>query len=92
MLTTLAEPWKQQWLAEGRAEGEAEGMAEGMAEGEAKGKADALLRLLGSRFGPVPEPYRLRIAAADLDELDRLFDRALTATTLDAVFDETKRH
>jgi len=96
MLMTLAESWKQQWLAEGRAEGEAEGRAEGrakgMAKGEAKGKADALLRLLGSRFGPVPEPYRLRIAAADLDGLDRLFDRALTATTLDAVFDETKTH
>ena len=80
MLTTLVDSWKQQWRAEGRAEGKAEG------------KADALKRLLESQFGPIPEPYRLRIAAADLDELDRLFDRALTATTLDAVFDETKTH
>ncbi|HIJ61881.1 MAG TPA: hypothetical protein HPQ04_04240 [Rhodospirillaceae bacterium] len=76
MLTTLGESWKQQWLAEGKAEG----------------KADALQRLLDSRFGPVTETARSLIAAADLDRLDHLFDRALTATTLDAVFDESKTH
>lgn len=80
MLATRASEWKQQWLAEGKA------------EGEAKGKAEALTRLLESRFGPTPEPVSSRIAAAGIDELGRLFDRALVATTLDAVFDETKPH
>jgi hypothetical protein len=82
----------EQWKAEGMAEGKAEGKAEGMAEGRIEGKAAALMRLLERRFGPVPEAARAEVAAADLDTLDRLFDRALDASTLDAVFDDAMLH
>ncbi len=63
-----------------------------MAEGKAKGKAEALMRLLDRRFGPVPDTLRSQVAVADLVTLDRWFDRALDASTVDAVFSDAKLH
>ena len=59
--------------------------AEGQAEGESKAMRSALLRLLRVRF-PVELPGDLVAkveAMTDLDELNRWFDAALTATTLE---------
>jgi len=64
--------------------------AKGRAEGEAKGKAEALMRLLERRFGPIPDDLHSQVAGADLVTLDRWFDRALDASALDAVFGDAK--
>ena len=69
-----------------KAEGRAEGKAEGRTEGKAEGKAEALLRLLERRFRAVPDSRRHEIGTASLSELDRWFDRALDAASLEDVF------
>jgi len=63
----------------------AEGEAKGEAKGRAKGKADVLLKLLGLRFGDVPETSRARIEAAKPEQLDVWIERVLTAETLEQV-------
>ena len=60
------------------------------AEGEAKGKAEALMRLLERRFGPIPDDLHSQVASADLVALDRWFDRALDASALDVIFSDAK--
>lgn len=77
---------EQRLIAKGKAEGRAEGKAEGRAEGMAKAKAEVLLKLLGTRFGPLPSSSLTRIEHASLDELDRWVDRVLQAESLDEVF------
>ena len=62
---------------------------EWFAEGEAKGKTEALVRLLGKRFGDIPPRIQQVIASAALEDLDRWFDRALDAESLEAVFAPT---
>ncbi|MEV6199113.1 hypothetical protein AB0M64_03985 [Streptomyces sp. NPDC051771] len=57
-------------------------------EGQAKGKAEAVLRFLRARGIDVPEAVAERVTAVtDPDELDRLLDRAVTATTATELFD-----
>jgi predicted transposase YdaD len=87
MITTLGETWKREWLAEGRAEGEAVGRAEGEAVGKTKGIAEAVIRLLVKRFGPLPPPLQTRIQTAELQSLESWFDRAINAPDLSTVFD-----
>jgi hypothetical protein len=70
----------EQWKVEGRVEGKAEG------------KAEALMRLPERGFSSVPDINRAQVAGADVIALDRWFDRALDASTLDAVFDDGKLH
>jgi hypothetical protein len=78
--------------AEGKKLGEAEGKklgeAEGMRLGQAKGKADTLLRLLGHRYGEVPETLRNRVMAADAAQCDAWIDAVFYATPLTEVFGE----
>ncbi|MDR3514311.1 MAG: Rpn family recombination-promoting nuclease/putative transposase [Azospirillaceae bacterium] len=69
-----------------------EGVKQGLAQGEAKGKADALLRLLARRFGPVPDTARQQIAQADMSVLDDWFDAAVDAPDLDALFPRSSNH
>jgi predicted transposase YdaD len=65
----------------------AEGRVEGRAEGRVAAKAEAVLVLLGHRTGPVPQPVRDRVlATAEEPLLQRWFDRALTAASLEEVF------
>ncbi|WP_282694357.1 hypothetical protein [Streptomyces sp. CC208A] len=57
-------------------------------EGQAKGKAEAVLRFLRARGIDVPEAVAERVTAVtDPDELDRLLDRAVTATSAEELFD-----
>jgi hypothetical protein len=66
---------------------EARGEARGKALGEALGEARLLLRTLEKRGVAVDEATRARVTACtDTAVLDRWFDRALTATSLDEVF------
>jgi hypothetical protein len=61
----------------------AEGEAKGRAEGEAKGRAEVVLKLLALKFGPLDEATSASIGASSIDELDRIAERILTATSLD---------
>lgn len=58
-------------------------VAQGRAEGEAKGRAALVIRLLASRFGPLPQQVEVRVAEASVGELDEIGERLLTAQTLD---------
>ena len=51
-----------------------------------EGQRAMLLRLLGRRFGAVPEQIAARVAAATQQELERWCDRVLDAASLDDVF------
>ena len=104
LMDTIAETLRKQGKAEGKAEGLAagealgrekgkvEGLAEGLAEGEARGEAKSLMRLLVKRFGPLPEPVIEQIAAGSIEDLDRWFDAAITASSVEAVFGARRDH
>jgi hypothetical protein len=62
-----------------------EGPPEGDVEGRLERRRQTVLRLLDRRFGAVPEAVRHRVRVAGAPELDTLLDRALDASTLDAV-------
>ncbi|RMG09665.1 MAG: Rpn family recombination-promoting nuclease/putative transposase [Planctomycetota bacterium] len=58
-------------------------------EGALQGRREVLLRQLRIKFGrDLPEAALARVEAANLDELDRWFERVLTASNLDEVFAE----
>ena len=63
--------------------------AEGKAEGKLLGKLEFLIQLLGKRGFVLDDELRARIdRCTDEAQLQRWFDRALTATTAAAIFDE----
>ncbi len=67
-----------------------EGRDEGRVEGRVEGRAEDILRILAVRGVPVPDEARQRITACkDLAVLDVWFERAVTATTVDAVLAES---
>ncbi len=56
----------------------------GHKEGVLEGKQDTLLRLLATKFGPLPEKTVSRIRAIEtLLQLDRYLDRVLVAGSLE---------
>jgi hypothetical protein len=64
-----------------------QGIAEGEARGEARGKAEAILRLLDARhLIPSGEQRQQVTSCTDVLQLDRWFDRAVTAGTAAEVF------
>jgi Domain of unknown function (DUF4351) len=63
-----------------------EGFDKGLEKGSENGQRAMLLRLLGRRFGAVPEQITARVAAATQPELERWSDRLLDAASLDDVF------
>jgi hypothetical protein len=64
-----------------------QGIAEGEARGEAKGKAEAVLKLLDARhLVPSSEQRQQVTSCTDALQLDRWFDRAITAGTAAEVF------
>ena len=67
----------QKWLEQGRAEGEAKGLL--------AGERRVLLRQVELRFGPLPDDYQARIAAADSDTLLIWSQRVLSAQRLEEV-------
>ena len=61
----------------------AQGMMEGKVEGRAEGRVEMVLKLLVLRFGSASEADQTRIRSARDAELDAVFERILTATTLE---------
>lgn len=84
MISERIDTWKEEWKRQGAQEGRQEGRQEGLLQGQ----ADALLRLLARRFGPVPEQAASRVRAAGLPQLERWFDCAVDAASLEQVFTE----
>jgi predicted transposase YdaD len=64
-----------------------EGIAEGEARGKAEGKAEAVLKLLDARhLAPSTDQRQQVTSCTDTAQLDRWFDRAITAGTAAEVF------
>ena len=61
------------------------GRKAGRDEGLRAGACNALLKLLRTRFGALPDAAAARIQAADTSQLDLWIDRVLTAASLDDV-------
>ena len=65
----------------------AEGEALGEYRGKVEAKTEAILKILTKRGVSITEAHRERILeCSDLAELDRWFDRALTAVAIDELF------
>jgi hypothetical protein len=78
---------KNDFLDRLEAEAVAKGMAQGMAQGTASTKAESILRILAARHLAPTEAQRNQVSeCTDLGQLDRWFDRALTASTIEQVF------
>jgi hypothetical protein len=61
--------------------------AEGEARGEARGRAEALVQVLTVKFGSVPDSVSQTVHGAPSDQIQAWTARAVTAETLDQVFD-----
>lgn len=66
---------------------EARGEARGATRGKAEGRAEALIQILEVKFGLLPEDRSKEINEASSDQLREWTTRAVTASTLDEVFD-----
>jgi hypothetical protein len=64
-----------------------EGIKKGVKKGVQKGRIDTLRSLLAFKFHTLPATYEARLRGATSKELDRYFQRLLTAASLAAVFD-----
>ncbi len=63
-----------------------QGEKQGREQGEKHAKREAITKLLQSRFSAVPESVRNEInLIQSLEHLDSIFDKALTAETLDEI-------
>jgi hypothetical protein len=72
-----------------RAEGRTAGIDEGKAEGRTEGKLELLLKLLAQRGLVLDDDFRARVTACTNEaQIERWFDRALTATSVAVIFDE----
>jgi len=56
---------------------------EGKAEGLVEGRMEIVLKLLVSRFGPLPDRIQTRVRGAQAAQLDAVAERMLTAPTLE---------
>ena len=71
-------------------QGMEQGMEQGIAQGIAQGRARSLARLVQHRFGPLSAAVESRIAQASTDELDEWLDKVLDASSLEAMFGDTR--
>ena len=79
-IMTLAEKLREEGRQEMR------GLAEKLREeGVSEGQRKMLLKLLGLRFGPLPEEAEARVRAASTEELSRWAERVLRAESLEEV-------
>jgi hypothetical protein len=65
------------------AEGVKRGRVEGRLEGRQEGRAEIVRRLLTLKFGPLAPEADARICSASSDELDRIVEQSLSATTVE---------
>ena len=77
----------QEWIERGRIEGIRLGEARGESRGEARALAGSVVDILETRFGAVDVQVRERLAGMDAQGLRPLIRRALTAPSVDALFE-----
>jgi predicted transposase/invertase (TIGR01784 family) len=65
----------------------AEGEARGEARGRVEERAEILVEMLTTKFGPLPDSVPKTVHAASIDQMRAWTTRAVTAETLDEVFD-----
>ncbi|MBT8420553.1 MAG: hypothetical protein KJO08_06790, partial [Gammaproteobacteria bacterium] len=86
----IIEDARQDGREEGREEGLQRGLEQGLEQGlelgRGEGEAALLTRLLGYKFGTLPEAQKQRIENARSEELALWEQRVLNAKTLDEVF------
>ena len=75
--------WADRMRAEGHDKGHSEGRREGHREGRREGTRAILYRQIEQRFGHLPKETRNRIEALESDEILKIADRILTATSLE---------
>ena len=76
----------QRGIEQGMAQGIEQGMAQGIEHGETRAKQAALLKLLKHKFRSVPETMITQIQAIqDPAQLDAIFEKSLTAETLEDI-------
>lgn len=79
--------------ARGLVRGKVQGKVEGRAEGRAEGKAESVLKILTKRGLKLTTGQRRTIEdCTDLETLDRWFDLALTAGSVDELVGKTRRN
>ncbi|MEM6454679.1 MAG: Rpn family recombination-promoting nuclease/putative transposase [Acidobacteriota bacterium] len=99
MLGDRMKQWQDEWFEDGMQKGmqlgKAEGIQIGESRAEAKARADGLRMLRGlvaqqleARFGALTPDVHARVDAADTDQLQRWAVRFVTASSIDAVFDD----
>jgi predicted transposase YdaD len=71
---------------EGLEEGRSKGLAKGREQGVLEGRRSALLNVMNHRFGSVPSSVTRRVAALSRADLDRMFERVLSARSLTDLF------
>ena len=65
---------------------ETQGIEQGIEQGETRAKQEALIKLLRFRFDSVPESVTNQITLIQsLSRLDLLFEKVLTAQTIDEI-------
>lgn len=80
---TWADKLLKQGEEKGIKKGREQGLEQGREAGLLEGKREALLRQLGTKFGPLPEGTTTRIESIDsVSELDDYLERILTARSL----------
>jgi hypothetical protein len=77
---------RQEGIQLGRQEGVELGRQEGFEQGRRRGEAELLLRLLRSKFGPVPKKIQARLRNAQPEQLLEWGERLVKANSLDEVF------
>nr|VFK79104.1 MAG: conserved hypothetical protein (putative transposase or invertase) [Candidatus Kentron sp. SD] len=77
---------RQEGIEEGLQQGLEQGMERGLELGRGKGEVAFLIRLLGHKFGPLPEALLQRIDNAGPEDLALWGERVLHAETPDEVF------
>lgn len=70
----------------GRQEGRVEGRFEGRVEGRLEGQRQTILRILGARFGTLPQNVVERIQAATSHQLEELAEKVVLVATPDELF------
>ena len=66
--------------------GKEQGIEQGIEQGETRAKQEALIKLLRFRFDSVPESVTNQITLIQsLSRLDLLFEKVLTAQTIDEI-------
>ena len=90
-LAARLEQWvhesEQKGLEKGLKKGLQEGLQKGLREGRQEGQARSLQRLLVARFGPLGAATLADVEHANLEQLEVWFDRAITARSLQEVFE-----